>query len=128
MPFHLFSGLLRQATAQGSRSTVLRPLQWFVGICIVGLLGCLKYGAPLGVLILFVVMVALIFLLFMGAYIYCLCTDKDALRSETYSIQKLAIERGLVGDSTVGIFEIEETLGGHLIKQPSTITALGEKK
>lgn len=129
MTFDPIISLFHQATAQGSRSTVLRPLQWFVGICIVGLLGCLKYGAPVGVLILFAVMVALIFLLFMGAYIHCLRTDKDALRSETYSIQKLAIERGLVGDSIVGILEIEEPLGGNnLIGPDATKTDSEDEK
>jgi len=35
-------------------------------------------------------------------------TDKDALRSERYSLQKMAIERGLVGDDSRGLFEQSE--------------------
>ena len=53
-------------------------------------------------------MTALTMLLYMGAYIHCLHTDKDALRSESYSIQKLAIQKGFVGDSTAGIFKLQE--------------------
>ena len=36
--------------------------------------------------------------LYFGAFIYLLVTDKDALRSEPYSLQKFAMERGIYGD------------------------------
>lgn len=47
-------------------------------------------------------------LLYLGAYIYCLATDKDALRSETYTIQKMAIEKGFVGDSLIGVLTVSQ--------------------
>ena len=46
-------------------------------------------------------------IVYVFAYIYLLLHDRDALRSEKYSIQKLAIEHGLVGDSETGIFNID---------------------
>ena len=46
-------------------------------------------------------------IVYVFSYIYLLLHDRDALRSEKYSIQKLAIERGLVGDSETGIFNID---------------------
>lgn len=45
--------------------------------------------------------------LYLGAYLYFMFTDKDALRSETYSIQKLAIERGLRGDDLTGVITLD---------------------
>ena len=36
-------------------------------------------------------------------YIYCLINDRDSLRSEKFTIQKLAIEKGIMGDDVTGI-------------------------
>ena len=44
-------------------------------------------------------------LLYLFTYIFCLFTDKDALRSENYSISKLAIEKGIIGDNITGMVE-----------------------
>jgi len=62
-------------------------------------------------------------LVFFGAYLYCLFADRDALRSETYSIQKLAIEKGFIGDSIIGI--LDSTNARHALEQTAT---RGEEK
>jgi hypothetical protein len=49
-------------------------------------------------------MCGLTVLLYLGAYLYCLCKDPDALRSEKYLITKLAIKKGY-GDSFTGLLE-----------------------
>jgi hypothetical protein len=105
MPFKFITALLNQASAQGSRSTVLRPLGWLLVICVAGLLACIEMKAPFWVFVLFAAMTALCFVLYLSAYIFCLLRDRDALRSETYSIQRLAIEKGFVGDSLAGVFD-----------------------
>jgi hypothetical protein len=46
MPLKIITALLNQATAQGSRSTVLRPLSWLAGLLIVALLTCFELKAP----------------------------------------------------------------------------------
>ena len=109
----LIKGFLAQATAQGSRSTVLRPLGWFITICSCTLLAAVEFKAPDWVVLLFSVLAAVGAVLYLCAYIFCLLTGKeDLLRSETYSIQKLAIEKGYVGDSLLGVFKEEERLLG----------------
>ena len=45
--------------------------------------------------------------LYLFTYVYCLRNDPELLRSEKHSIQKLAIEKGFVGDSLHGIFELK---------------------
>ena len=50
-------------------------------------------------------------ILFFCAFVYFAVTDKDALRSERFGIQKMAIEKGYIGDSMSGLFLPEETLG-----------------
>jgi hypothetical protein len=77
---------------------------------------------------LFAIMTVVTFILFIGAYIYCLFNDREALRSETYSIQKLAIERGFVGDSATGILPEETPISGKSIQPPPIRAALGEQE
>ena len=67
------------------------------------MIGCLELKSPAWVLTFFAVLSGCATVLYFAAFIYCLFVDRDALRSETYSIQKLAIEKGFVGDSSVGI-------------------------
>jgi hypothetical protein len=106
-PLSLIRAFLEQASAQGSRSTVLRPLGWMLSICFAATIAAIGVKAPSWLVILFAVFVSLCAILYLGTYLYCLLTDKEALRSETYSIQRLAIEKGFVGDSSAGIFKIE---------------------
>lgn len=60
-------------------------------------------GAPTWLLIAVGVGLALTMLTFLGAYIYLLIKLPDALRSESYSLSKMAIEKGLVGDNLLGL-------------------------
>jgi len=104
MPFS-FASLLQHAAAQGSRSTVLRPLAWLLGISVTAVVACVEAKAPDWLIIVFAVASGLTVLLYLGAYVYCLIYDRDALRTEKYSIQKLGIEKGYVGDSFTGMIE-----------------------
>ena len=54
------------------------------------------------------VLAAIAILFYLGAYVYFASRDPDALRSERYSIQKLAIERGFIGDSTAGNVNLKD--------------------
>jgi hypothetical protein len=105
MPLGFITAFLNQATAQGSRSTVLRPVTWFSGVLLFGLLACFELKAPEWASKTLAAMLFVTFLLFLGAYLFCLVKDRDALRSETYSIQRLAIEKGYIGDNIAGLFD-----------------------
>jgi hypothetical protein len=59
-------------------------------------------------------MLAVFMALYGVAYVFFALTDSDALRSEKYKLQKIAIEHGLLGDSVTGLFDpAEETAGGN---------------
>jgi len=45
--------------------------------------------------------------LYLVIYVLAFRKDPELLRSEKHSIQKLAIEKGLVGDSLQGVFELK---------------------
>jgi hypothetical protein len=98
-----FKELLTQASARGSRSTALHPLGWALGIILAALPACLWAHAPDWLLIGLGVSAALMVILYAGAYIYLLISDRDALRSERFTLSKLAIEKGLVGDNISGL-------------------------
>ena len=50
--------------------------------------------------------IALAPLLFFAAYVYFGKTNPDALRSESYSLTKLAIQNRLMGDSLTGVRQV----------------------
>jgi hypothetical protein len=102
MPFSL-GYLLQQANIGQSRSSVLNPLQWLLVILVAGVAICLLFHSPSWLIGLFAVMLILVLCLFLGSYIYFARTNPDALRSEQFSLSKLAIEKGMVGDSLAGL-------------------------
>jgi hypothetical protein len=102
VPFAL-NYLLQQANIGQSRSSVLNPLQWMLVILVFGIGVCLLCHAPLWLVILFAIMLALVLILFLIAYVYFARVNPDSLRSEQFSLSKLAIEKGLVGDSLSGL-------------------------
>ncbi len=107
-PVRLIQAFFDQATTQGSRSTVLRPLGWLIGICVGAVLGAVEFKASGWIVWLFAMFAGLGVVLYLGTFIFCLLTSReDLLRSETYSIQKLAIEKGFVGDNIAGVFQPE---------------------
>jgi hypothetical protein len=126
-PISLIKAFLEQATAQGSRSTVLRPLGWMISICATGALTGVYLKAPLWLIVLFAGLAGLAGVLYIGAYIFCLLTDKDALRTERYSIQKLAIEKGFVGDSIAGVVHVEAVQEKQLMDASSSVGEEGER-
>jgi hypothetical protein len=110
VPDH-FGALLSKALARGSRSTVLNPLAWFFGICASASITSFSLKAPglLGTMFGVFAGISGMFYLFFYAY-YAFKGKDDCLRSERFTIQKMAIERGLVGDDLAGLFRLPEKL------------------
>jgi hypothetical protein len=44
----------------------------------------------------------------LASYIYFAFRHPDALRSEKFTLSKIALEKNLIGDSRVGLLEIED--------------------
>lgn len=124
---NLIRAFLEQATAKGSKSTILKPLGWMMGICISATLTSAHFKLHEWVIYLFAGFSCVTMALYLVAYLYCLFNDRDALRSETYSIQKMAIEKGFVGDDISGRFKVENTSSGQLIEGSSAVNREDEK-
>jgi hypothetical protein len=101
-----FHSLINQANIGQSRSSVLNPIQWLLVILLAGTCLSLFLHSPLWLLTILAGGIVLALLLFLGAYIFFVRTNSDALRSESYSLTKLAIQNRLLGDSVTGIRDV----------------------
>lgn len=115
--FKIFASLSQQMTATLSRSDVLRALVWPMGILMAATLGLVVGHAPTWMLILFSTMTALAFILYGASFVFCLIKDRDALRSETYSIKKMAIAQGVYGDNKMGLIDVPTTSVARIIDE-----------
>ena len=99
----LIRSFLSQANARGARSTALHSLQWALGLLLACLPPLLLAKAPEWLIGLVIALVVAVLLVFLVAYVYLLLRNPDALRSEEFSLSKMAMERGLVGDNLSGL-------------------------
>lgn len=114
MLYSLFS----EAGAKGARSTALHSLQWGMGMLLCSIPLSLFAKAPTWLLIILIIAFGLVLVTFIFAYLFLLRKNPDALRSESYTLSKMAIERGLIGDSGTGLMEVTE-VGTDVIKTKS---------
>lgn len=96
-------GFFSHANAKGARSTALHSLQWALGLLLATLPALVSFNAPNWILSLVFIFISLVVAVFLGAYVYLLIKNPDALRSEEFSLSKLAMEKGLVGDNVHGL-------------------------
>lgn len=107
MAIDLFRSFLERATASGSRSTVMMELRWFLGIVCSGLILGVKFGSPAWIQILLAILLSVASLIYFGVYIFFAVKSPDSLRSETFTLSKLAIEKSMRGDDLVGLINPE---------------------
>ncbi len=93
--------------AELTRSDVLRPLIWPNAGLMFMLAGAFAGGVHDWITQILLGLLAFFMALYALAYIFFALTDSDALRSEKYKLQKMAIEQGLYGDSSMGLEKIE---------------------
>lgn len=110
---------LTKAAATGSRGTVMKDARWILAMSLLGLLASTQYAQSAWVTGLFGAFSVAAFILNCGAYVYSLLKAPDSLRSETFTLEKMKLERGLVGDSISGL---SEGSAGHAISVLPGIT------
>jgi len=121
-PIKMVSSFWERAQAQGSRSTVLRPLGWLLVFCATSAITSASVqNSAWWLTLIFGVGSGLSVLLYLAAYCYCLLKAPETLRTERYSIQKLAIEKGFLGDSLTGL--IPEGRSSSVRALPTSISA-----
>jgi hypothetical protein len=125
---NLVSLMREQMNSTLSRTDVLKPLAWLVGLIALALTTALFAKAPEWTLEWLLAALIGSVLLYSLAYTFCLFFDRDALRSEKYSLNKMAIEHGLLGDSTTGMFDPIEDKKSSLDRLPTIETKQIENK
>jgi len=118
----LIRAFLSQASSSGSRSTALQPLGWLSGILTSGLVVAASWGAPEWALITLSVLLVVTVSIYLISYIFYAIKNPDALRSEKYTLSKMAIEKNLIGDDKSGLIEVGE------YENPPVSPALPNKK
>ncbi|HPQ43898.1 MAG TPA: hypothetical protein PKZ42_06675 [Syntrophales bacterium] len=118
---NIIHSFFSEASAKGARSTALHALQWVIAMLLTSIPITAIAGAPSWILIGIASALAVVLTTFLGAYIYFLIKSPDALRSESYTLSKMAIERGLVGDNLTGLRD-EKTLY-TLSNEPKSLIA-----
>lgn len=109
MAWELLGGIVQSAIQRGSRSTVLNTLAWMAALLSAALVGSVTAQAKDWIQVFFAVTLGIDFLAFIAAFWFFAVGNPDALRSERFSIEKMAIERGLYGDSRTGLVEHPDT-------------------
>jgi hypothetical protein len=94
------------ASQRGSKSTALTDLRWLLGLLLAALLAATKAGAPAYVVALLAGFIGAVLLLACWAYVYFMRSNPDALRSESYTLEKMRIEKGMIGDTLSGFREV----------------------
>ncbi len=90
---------------KADRSSCLAPLERGIAVLAVALILCLQFKAEPWLLVCLAIMLFGFVIVFGFVYLMFAFKSPDALRSESYSIQKMAIERGLTGDNVLGVSE-----------------------
>lgn len=106
----IVASLREQMNATLSRTDVLRSLIWPMSVLMTATIGLVFANAPGWLLIVFAAMLVANTLLYGCSFVFCLINDRDSLRSEKYSLQKMAIEHGLYGDSRIGLIETDKAM------------------
>ncbi len=113
----------------GTRSNVLTPLLWLIGILTAGLVlmawisPWAGFASIFGIItasqwVTFGLAVCLAFTVFVFLFVFTFLVVKspDLLRSESFTIQKMAMEKGLIGDNNKGM--IDPVSNSQLIEAP----------
>jgi len=105
----LFEYFFTKATenSTGSRTTIVKPLITLLVVFVMAIPVLLTAKAPDWLIVGAAVIVVIILLVLLFSYLYCLFKEPELLRSENFTIQKLAIEKGLIGDSDAGKLELK---------------------
>jgi len=59
-------------------------------------------------------------ILYAISFVICFFVDRDALRSEGYTLNKMAIEHKLLGDSSAGMFDPKDVTNAPPVSKQST--------
>ena len=111
--------LLEHATSRRSLSTVMHSLGWLITALLGGIAACLYLKSPEWLLMLLAGLISVSVLVYLTMYIFFASKSPDALRSETFFLTKMAIEKSMRGDSVTGLIDPNLVAGVRTLAAPS---------
>jgi hypothetical protein len=93
-----------------SKSTILKPLAWLLGICIALFTSSYSLKADKWISITIAAITLFIIALYLIIYVHSYFKNPDLLRSEKYTLTKMAIEKSFQGDSLIGLVKDDGSL------------------
>jgi hypothetical protein len=109
-PIEYVLSLLRQSTSgRGSRSTAMKDLNWLVAAVLAALVALVAAKADLWIIIAVLILLVAVIGRWLWAHHSFAERDPDLLRSEWYSLERIALEQKetLRGDDRTGLVTIE---------------------
>lgn len=124
----IIRAFMQQASAQGARSTALNPLLWSLGSLLSALMVSVHLRGDLWLVATTAAMVGANLLVLLFSYLYLLTRDRDALRSERFTLSKMAIEKSLTGDTLSGfrMLELDDEAASAPTSQGGTLGGQSE--
>lgn len=101
----LIKQFLQHAEAKGSKATAVTPAGWITAATIAAFLGALKFSPHPYVLIGLGAAMGAAIINFFASYWYFVLNNPEMLRSEKFTLTKLAIEHSAKGDNVTGIID-----------------------
>jgi hypothetical protein len=101
--------LFERGFDRGHRSIVLTTLLTMGGMLLGSLVVTGVEHAPTWMQVFLAALTTVDFGIFAWAYVYFVRSNPEALRSEQFLTQKLAIERGMLGDQLSGVMDANVT-------------------
>ena len=94
-------GLYQHFKHAGKKSHALIPLFWvlaLIGICL-AIFASLDFKQKTFVIITFIVLFVIVLIIIIIAYVFFMLKNPDYLRSESFTLSKIALEKGILGDN-----------------------------
>ena len=110
---------LQEAAVRGVKSTVLNPVSWLIGVLLAGLAACLASTPPSWLVVALAIFIGITVVLFLVMYVYFAITSPDSLRSERFTLSKMAIEKSIKGDNLFGLIDPAMVVNARLLPTAS---------
>ena len=90
------------------RSSALAPLLWVIYVVCFVLIVCLIYKVNIKIVVTWIIVTAVLLLVFIVSYLILLLRNTDALRSEWFLLERMKISREYLGDDIQGLSKPKE--------------------
>jgi predicted membrane channel-forming protein YqfA (hemolysin III family) len=115
-----FLQTLQQALQRNAKSTALKSLGWLIALLLPSTIAASHYGNDKWLVVMLAILVCLSVVVYIAAYVFFALTNPDLLRSEKFTIQKMAIQQGIIGDDISGYIKFVKIGNKTMLADPNS--------